>query len=222
MKAFFDSLFESTGTIQCSNNHNDSNSQSTPLPIPNPMTMDQPISHSLKHVTLSNYLNCLHMADCYISTRLMHCCEPIDHQNLQLHTQQHTLMMSNRYELHRDHQNFGAHQHVALSNIKSVPYPPINGVPPTHLDWPLDQHQPLCTITIEHLAPDSTISQPDTRRTRPMIYHHGLILCYNPANSCPLPLSFTGNIRIKHNSAVALAAQHSVARFAEKHDLQPP
>ncbi len=153
---------------------------------------------------------------------LMHCCGPTNHQNLQLPTQQHTPMMINQYQQyqpHSDHKNPSAHQHVTLSNVKPAPYSLIDGVPLTHLDRPPHQPWPLRTASTEHLAPDSRIPQPATRRIGPMIYHHGLRLHYNPANACTLPLSFPGHLCTKHKPAAASAAQHSVAHFVEKHDL---
>ncbi len=207
-------------------------------------------SAHVEHLTLHQYLDCLTTTECFILAcilhqlavtssqmrlsmhqltatmhALMHHHGTTDHQNLQLPTQKHMPMMINRYQPyqpHSDHKKPGARQHATLSNIQPAPYSLIDGVPLTHLDWPPDQPQPLHTTSTKHLAPDSRIPQSDTRRIGPMIYHHGLHLHYNPANSCTLPLSFPGHLRTKYKPAAASAAQHSVAHLVEKHDLQPP
>jgi len=241
---FFASLIPLPTATSSNNNNSDSNGRlHADTPSDDPTTVTN--SAHVERLTLHQYLDRLTTAECFIpacilrklvvtssqmhwSTHqlaptthaLMHRRGPTDHQNLQLPTQQHTPMMTNRYQpyqSHSDHKNPGARQHATLSNIKPAPYSLIDGVPMTHLDRPPDQPRPLRTASTEYLAPDSGIPQPATRRIGPMIYRHGLRLCYNPANSC-----FPGHLRTKYKPAAASAAQHSVAHFVEKHDLRPP
>jgi len=158
MKAFFDSLFTSTGTIQRSNNKQSNDQQTTAAQMTEHMTTDTNHPHTVT-CTLSKYLTQLKTPACFVPFCML------PQKPLRKLTNTHLLYHQpgqpvhvTAYECHNNQHQPMTLAHLALPNTRTAhdaPQPSLANVSPNQLDHPPDQPLP-CRST--HLPSHYTVN----------------------------------------------------------------